>query len=109
MTMTRLQLLSVLGLCLASATASAAPPLPDNLLQCVNRGFGLQKCVLVDAQLGDALVEDGQTYEGTQIVLYDFPSTGHSVQLGVKIGDGTKFFSMNASAAVVTVNGTGEL
>jgi hypothetical protein len=107
--MTRLQRLSVLGLCLASATASAAPTLPENLLQCVNRGFGLQKCVLVDAQLGDSLVEDDQIYEGTQIVHYDFPCTGHSVQLGVKVGDGTKYFSMNAPAAVITVNGTGEL
>ena len=108
--MTRTHLLSILGLGLATATASAAPPLPENLLECINRGFGLQKCKLVDAQLGDALVEDGQTYEGTQIVHYDFPCTGHSVQLGVKVGDGTKFFTMNpAGDAVITVNGTGEL
>jgi hypothetical protein len=107
--MPRVQMITVLGLCLASATAAAAPPLPGNLLQCINRGFGLQRCQLVDAQLGDALVEDDLAYEGTMVVHYDFPCTGHAVQLGVKVGDGTKTFSMGATGAVITVNGTGEL
>jgi hypothetical protein len=110
--MTRVQMISVLGLCLASATASAdpdpPPTPPDNLLTCVNRGFGLQKCVLdTTTVLGKAIVEDGQIYEGTMLVHYDFPCTGHSVQLGVKVGDGTKFFSMGAPGALITVDGTG--
>jgi|GEM_PF-3086166 len=108
--MISVQMISVLGLCLASATASAAPPLPESLLQCVNRGFGLQRCVLdTSTRLGEAIVEDDQIYEGTMVVHYDFPCTGHSVQLGVKVGDGTKFFSMNATGAVITVDGTGDL
>jgi hypothetical protein len=98
-----------LGLCLACATAMAAPPLPDNLLECVNRGFGLQKCKLMDRQLGDSLIEDDQIYEGTLLVHYDFPCTGHPVQLGVKVGDGTKFFSMGVINGLLTVNGTGDL
>lgn len=107
--MTRLYIISVLGLALASATASAAP-LPENLLSCINRGFGLQKCVLdTSTILGDAIVEDDLAYEGTMVVHYDFPCTGHPVQLGVKVGDGTKFFSMGETGRVITVDGTGDL
>src|SRR2546426_850008 len=98
--MTRVQMISILGLCLASATASAdpeaPPPLPDNLLTCVNRGFGLQKCVLdTTTILGKAIVEDDVTYEGTMTVHYDFPCTGHSVVLGARAGSGKEDFSMN--------------
>jgi hypothetical protein len=105
---------SMLGLCLASATASAdpdpPPPLPDNLMKCVNRGFGLQKCVLdTTTVLGKAIVEDGLTYEGTMTVKYDFPCTGHSVQLGVKAGSGKELFSMNQVGRVIVVDGVGDL
>jgi hypothetical protein len=103
------QVMIALGLSLVSATGWAAPPLPDNLLQCTNRGFGLQKCKLINAQLGDSLIEDGQIYEGTMVVRYDFPCTGHSVQLGVKVGDATKFFVMGAADGLITLSGTGEL
>ncbi|MBC7976652.1 MAG: hypothetical protein H7138_16890 [Myxococcales bacterium] len=95
-----------LGLGLSSGHAFADT---GNLLQCIDRGFALQKCQLRDLKLSDHLVEDGQIYEGQFLVRYDFPCTGHSVQLGVTSGDSTKSFVMGAANALITLNGTGEL
>lgn len=106
--MTKNILISVVGMTLLSA-APAFPADSGDLLSCIDRGTFRQKCQLIDKKLGDAIVEDSVPYEAQFLVKYDFPCSGHSVQLGVKSGDSTKFFVQGASGALITVNGTGDL
>jgi len=104
--MKRLTILGTLGLGLWAAPASADT---GNLLVCVDHGFALQKCVLQDVKLADRIVESGQPYEAQYLVQYDFPCSGHSVQLGVQSADSNKFFVMGAAGGLITVTGVGEL
>jgi hypothetical protein len=89
----------------------AAPAFADtgNLLVCTDFGFALQQCQLRDVALADRIVESGQAYEAQFLVRYDFPCSGHTVQLGVQSGDANKFFTMGATNALITLNGLGEL
>ena len=104
--MKRLTILGMAGLGLWSAPALADT---GNLLVCVDRGFALQKCQLRDVKLADGIVESGQPYEAQFLIRYDFPCSGHSVQLGVQSGDANKFFVQGTTGALITVNGTPEL
>ena len=104
--MKRLTLLGTLGLGLW-----ATPALADtgNLMVCKDLGFALQKCQLRDVVLADRIVESGQPYEAQFLVQYDFPCSGHSVQLGVQSADANKFFVMGAIGGLLAVTGVGEL
>jgi hypothetical protein len=98
--------IGALGAGLTSAPAHADT---GNLLECIDHGFALQKCVLKDLPLSPGIVEAGQAYESQFLVHYDFPCSGHSVELGVQSSDSNKLFSMGVSNGLVTLNGTGEL
>jgi len=106
--MKRLTILGTLGLGLG---LGAAPAFADtgNLLVCVDLGFALQRCQLRDVKLADQIVEAGQPYEAQFAVQYDFPCSGHSVQLGVRSADSNKFFTQGATNAVIILNGPADL
>ena len=104
--MKRRIILSVLAASLASAPAFADT---GNLLVCVDLGFALQSCQLHDVKLADHIVEAGRGYEAQFLVRYDFPCSGHAVRLGVQSGDAVRAFTMGATNAVVTLNGSGDL
>ena len=89
----------------------ATPALADtgNLLVCVDLGFALQRCQLRDVKLADQIVEAGRSYEAQFAVQYDFPCSGHSVQLGVRSADSNKYFTQGATNAVITLNGPADL
>ena len=95
-----------LGLGLGAATARADT---GNLLVCTDLGFALQKCQLRDVLLANPIVEAGQAYEATFTVQYDFPCSGHSVQLGVHSASSSAFFTQGATNAVIALNGPGDL
>lgn len=100
------RLAGAIGLSLLSAPAFADS---GNLLTCVDRGFVLQKCKLVDTKLSDGIVEDQAPYETQFLVQYDFPCSGHSVQLGARSGDATQLFVQGATGALISLNGVSEL
>ncbi len=106
--MKRLMILGVFG---SGLGLGAAPAFADtgNLLVCVDLGFALQRCELRDVKLADQIVESGRPYEAQFIVQYDFPCSGHSVQLWVQSADSTARFTQGATNAVITLNGPAEL
>jgi hypothetical protein len=106
--MKRLTILATLGLSLGLGAASALAD-TGNLLVCTDLGFALQRCQLRDVKLANQIFEAGAAYEATFAVQYDFPCSGHSVQLGVQSASSSAFFTQGATNAVITLDGPGDL
>ncbi len=68
--------------CAAVVAASTALAATKNLFQCRTTGSFKWGCELEQMNIGSPITFEGTTYESEYSVVYDFPCTGHYVDIG---------------------------
>jgi hypothetical protein len=89
-----------------SATAGAQSP---NLFACRTTGGFSWGCALEQRAVAEPLAFEGERYQSEYRVVYDFPCTGHYVNLGFASESGLVPLQQSARNASATVIGSGPL
>lgn len=89
--------------------ASSAWATSDNLIVCAQDSFVRQECAVRGDALGQPVVEAGQSFATDFVVTYEFPCTGHHVEIELAANGPGEPLSQGVARATVTVTGDGEL